>query len=106
MCIRDRCSTVNVFQILAGSCIIGEIALGIGKDLGPVSYTHLQEKSCVEKYEKYANQARDPELKSLFQTLQKEEQKHYDSLGQVLAGTVPECNCNDSACLLYTSRCV
>ena len=29
-----------------------------------------QEKSCIEKYGKYAQQARDPELKSLFQTLQ------------------------------------
>ena len=67
------------------------------KERAALEDLQTQEKSCVEKYEKYANQARDPELKSLFQTLQKEEQKHYDSLGQVLAGTVPECNCNDSA---------
>lgn len=56
-----------------------------------------QEKSCIEKYGKYADEARDPELKQLFSTLQKQEQKHYDSLEQVLAGTVPECNCNDTA---------
>lgn len=55
-----------------------------------------QEKSCIEKYGKYAQQARDPELKSLFQTLQKKEQEHYDSLSQVLSGTVPQVNCNDS----------
>lgn len=67
------------------------------KERAALEDLQTQEKSCVEKYEKYANQAKDPELKSLFQTLQKEEQKHYDSLGQVLAGTVPECNCNDSA---------
>ena len=60
------------------------------KERAALEDLQTQEKSCVEKYEKYANQARDPELKSLFQTLQKEEQKHYDSLGQVLAGTVPE----------------
>ena len=48
-----------------------------------------QEKSCIEKYGKYAQQARDPELKNLFQTLQKKEQEHYDSLSQVLSGTVP-----------------
>lgn len=53
-------------------------------------------KSCIEKYGKYAQQARDPELKSLFQTLQKKEQEHYDSLSQVLSGTVPQVNCNDS----------
>ena len=52
-----------------------------------------QEKSCIEKYGKYAQQARDPELKSLFQ---KKEQEHYDSLSQVLSGTVPQVNCNDS----------
>lgn len=55
-----------------------------------------QEKTCIEKYSKYANEAKDPELKQLFQTLAKEEQKHYDSLVQVLEGTVPDCDCNDS----------
>ena len=62
------------------------------KERAALEDLQTQEKSCVEKYEKYANQAKDPELKSLFRTLQKEEQKHYDSLGQVLAGTVPECS--------------
>ena len=32
-----------------------------------------QEKSCIEKYGKYAQQARDPERKSLFQILQKKD---------------------------------
>ena len=41
-----------------------------------------QEKSCVEKYGRYAEQAKDPELKNLFQTIQKEEEKNYDSLTQ------------------------
>lgn len=55
-----------------------------------------QEKTCIEKYQKYAEQAKDPVLKDLFCTLQREEQKHYDSLGQVLNGTVPDSDCNDS----------
>lgn len=55
-----------------------------------------QEKTCIEKYGKYAQQAKDPELKQLFQNLQKKEQQHLDSLEQVLSGSVPECNCNDS----------
>ncbi len=55
-----------------------------------------QEQSCIQKYEKYAEQAKDPELKSLFEKLKQEEQKHYDSLEQVLNGTVPTCDCNDS----------
>lgn len=63
-----------------------------------------QEKSCIEKYERYAAQAKDPELKNLFQTLQQEEQQHYDSLDQVLNGTVPQCNCNDSAGQKYEPK--
>ena len=55
-----------------------------------------QEKSCIEKYKKYAEMAKDPELKSLFQNIQKSEQKHHDSLGMVLQGKVPSCDCNDS----------
>ena len=30
-----------------------------------------QEKSCIEKYGRYAQQAKDPELKNLFQILEK-----------------------------------
>lgn len=56
-----------------------------------------QEKTCIEKYSKYAEQAKDPELKKLFQTLAQDEQKHFDSLGQVLNGTVPDCDCNDAS---------
>lgn len=44
----------------------------------------------------YAAQAKDPELKKLFETLKAKEQEHCDSLTKVLSGTVPECNCNDS----------
>ena len=33
---------------------------------------------------------------NLFTDLHKKEQQHFDSLGQVLNGTVPNCNCNDS----------
>ena len=52
-----------------------------------------QEKSCIEKYGKYAQQAKDPELRTLFQNLQQKEREHYDSLSMVLSGTVPECDC-------------
>lgn len=45
-----------------------------------------QEKCCVEKYTMYAAQAKDPELKKLFETLKDKEQEHYDSLTQVLSG--------------------
>ena len=43
-----------------------------------------QEKSCIEKYGKYAQQAKDPELRTLFQNLQQKEREHYDSKSMVL----------------------
>ncbi len=51
-----------------------------------------QEKNCIQKYKKYANEAKDPVLKDLFHQLEQKEQEHYDSLEQVLSGKVPECN--------------
>ena len=66
------------------------------KERAAIEDLQTQEKSCVEKYGKYAKEAKDPELKNLFSRLQKEEQKNYDSLSQVLNGSVPDCDCNDS----------
>lgn len=66
------------------------------KERAAVEDLQTQEKTCIEKYGKYAQQAKDTELKNLFTTLQKKEQEHYDSLDQVLSGTVPDSNVNDS----------
>ena len=49
------------------------------KERSVIEDLQTQEKSCVEKYGKYAEQARDPELKNLFRNIQQEEQKHYDT---------------------------
>ena len=56
-----------------------------------------QEKLCVEKYGKYENSAKDAVLKNLFGSIKQEEQKHYDSLGQLLNGNVPGVNSSDNA---------
>ena len=61
------------------------------KERSVIEDLQTQEKSCVEKYGKYAEQARDPELKNLFRNIQQEEQKHYESLSMILSGSVPEC---------------
>ncbi len=66
------------------------------KERAAIEDLQSQEKTCIEKYAKYAEQAKDPVLKDLFRTLQQEEQMHYQSLGQVLNGTVPDSDCNDS----------
>ena len=43
-----------------------------------------QEKICIEKYGKYADTAHDPELKTLFTNLKNNEQKHLDTVNQIL----------------------
>ncbi len=46
-----------------------------------------QEQLCIEKYEKYENAAHDPTLKELFSQLKANEQKHLETVCQMMAGT-------------------
>ena len=46
-----------------------------------------QEQLCIEKYNKYSGLAHDPELKNLFSNLAQNEQKHLDTVNQILNGT-------------------
>jgi len=66
------------------------------KEKTAIKDLQIQEQLCIKKYSKYEQEAKDSELKNPFQTLKEKEQTHYDSLGQVLKGNVPSCNCNDS----------
>ncbi len=45
-----------------------------------------QEQICIEKYNQYSQMAHDGELKNLFSTLAQNEQKHLDTLNQILGG--------------------
>ena len=66
------------------------------KEIATVKDLQTQEQTCIEKYQRYSGEAKDTVLKDLFKTLQTKEQEHYKSLQQVLGGTVPSCNCNDT----------
>jgi len=44
------------------------------------------EKVCIEKYSNYAEQARDPQLKQLFNQYGSHEQQHYNTINQLLQG--------------------
>ncbi|MBE6533262.1 MAG: ferritin-like domain-containing protein [Ruminococcaceae bacterium] len=46
-----------------------------------------QEQLCIEKYNKYSQMAHDTELKTLFTNLAQNEQKHLDTVTQILGGT-------------------
>lgn len=73
------------------------------KEVTTLKDLQSQEQTCIEKYKRYATQAKDAVLQELFQEIEKKEQKHYDSLEQVLNGSTPSCDCNDSKGKEYNS---
>ncbi len=74
------------------------------KETTAIKDLQTQEQSCIEKYRRYGNEAKDQELKSLFQKIEKEEQTHHKALGQVLSGSVPSCDCNDYSGQSYSPK--
>lgn len=50
------------------------------------------EQLCIQKYQRYANEAQDPQLKQLFQMHASHEQQHYDTINRILSGQVPNLN--------------
>lgn len=52
----------------------------------------VNEEICIAKYQNYANQAQDPELKQLFNSLATQEQQHFDTISQLLQGQQPNMN--------------
>ena len=46
-----------------------------------------QEQLCIDKYSKYSETAHDPELKNLFSSLLTNEEKHLETINQMLSGT-------------------
>ena len=66
------------------------------KETNAIEDLKTQEQACIDKYTKYSQQAKDPVLRDLFTDIAREEQKHFDSLSQVIEGKVPSADCNDS----------
>ncbi|MGE4484339.1 MAG: spore coat protein [Oscillospiraceae bacterium] len=48
-----------------------------------------QEQLCIEKYGKYATDASDANLRNLFTQLGQTERQHFDTISQMIGGTVP-----------------
>ncbi|MGI6239660.1 MAG: spore coat protein [Christensenellales bacterium] len=49
-----------------------------------------QEQICVTKYNQYAADAHDGQLKGLFTNIGQIEQQHLDTINQIMGGTVPQ----------------
>ena len=60
------------------------------KEIGLLKDLRGQEKLCWEKYDKYSCDACATELKNLFSEMAKTEKQHFDSINQMLQGTVPQ----------------
>ncbi len=45
-----------------------------------------EEQLCISKYTKYQNEACDPALKNLFESIKSTEQKHLDTITRILGG--------------------
>lgn len=56
-----------------------------------------QEDICVKKYESFAEQAKDSELKQLFNKLASEEQHHYNIINDLLQGKKPNLSHSSNA---------
>lgn len=50
------------------------------------------EQLCIQKYNKYANEAQDTQLRQLFQMHASHEQQHYDTINQIISGQAPSMN--------------
>jgi rubrerythrin len=74
------------------------------KEKTAIQDLQTQEQGLVEKYQRCGSEAKDPVLKDLFEQVEKMQQKHYDSLGQVLTGKVPDCSCNCKAGAEYEPK--
>lgn len=60
------------------------------KEVQLVTELKNQEQLCIQKYAFYAAQAKDPQLKKLFEKLGKHEQAHYDMLDSMSKGEMPQ----------------
>ncbi len=49
----------------------------------------MHEEICIQKYTNYARQAKDPQLKQLFNQYASQEQQHYNTINQLLQGQQP-----------------
>ena len=66
------------------------------KEQAALKDLQTQEQSCIEKYTRYSQAAKDTQLRTLFKELSSYEQEHYESLTQALKGNVPDVDCNDT----------
>ena len=66
-----------------------------------------QEELCIEKYKRYSEMAKSPELKNLFTSMKQVEENHLSTVNSIMGGTVPSTeskieNSNNNNCQPYS----
>ncbi len=74
------------------------------KEKDMLSELKNHEKLCIEKYSRHSQCAADEQLKSLFQGLSEEENKHLESLNQIENGTVPPISNEEKPLPVFTAK--
>ena len=60
------------------------------KEASLIKDLQSKEQLCVEKYTRFANDAKDGQLKNLFTQIAQVEQQHLQTIDQIASGTVPQ----------------
>lgn len=74
------------------------------KEMETLKDLQTQEKNCIEKYTRYSEEAKDPNLKELFKVIAKMEQKHYDKITNVIDGGCDSCSCQSQQDEKYEAK--
>lgn len=62
------------------------------------------EELCIKKYNNYAKQAQDPELKQIFTSHAQQEHQHLNTINQILNGQIPDTNQQQNTQNQYTQN--
>ena len=65
------------------------------KELSLLNDEKSHEELSLDKYTKYANQACAPEAKELFNSIKQNEQRHLDTINQIIGGNIPQVQQNE-----------
>ena len=80
-------------MLLANSIIGGEYMVNLTqKEKFLLEDQKKHEELCIKKYNNYANQAQEPQLKQIFAQHAQQEQEHLNTINQILSGQIPNMN--------------
>lgn len=66
------------------------------KETNLLNELKMSEELCVEKYERYSKQAKDKNLKSLFNAIGNEESQHLNTINGILSGKMPDMSSSET----------